>query len=259
MLFDTHAHLDQSEFAPDVPGVLQRAREAGVEAILTVGTTAASSAAAVHLAQSHAELYAAVGIQPNSVHQAAPGDWDRVVELAGEARVVALGETGLDRYWDYAPFDLQQEYFDRHLRLSQERGLPVVIHCREAEADLLPMLREAAARGALRALLHAFSGTQAMADACLELGLYVSFAGNVSWTNKKFAPLREVATSIPADRLLLETDSPYLVPHPLRGRERRNEPAWVAYTAQSLAALRGVRLEDLAAQTTGNAQRLFGL
>ena len=239
--------------------MLGRARAAGVELILTVGTTADSSAAAVRLAQSHGELYAAVGIQPNHVHEARPGDWDRVVALAAQRRVVALGETGLDRYWDFAPFDLQREYFDRHLRLSQERGLGVVIHCRQAEADLMPMLRQAASRGPIRGLLHAFSGTELVAAECLELGLMVTFAGNVSYTNKKFGPLRAVAASIPADRLLLETDSPYLIPHPLRGREKRNEPAWIVHTARALAELRGVTLEELARQTTTNARRLFGI
>jgi TatD DNase family protein len=256
-LIDTHAHLDQQEFDPDRRAVIDRAREAGVETIVCVGVTADSSEAAVALAQTHAELFAAVGIHPNSAAKAQPGDWDRVLALLDRPRVVALGETGLDRHWDFTPIELQRAYFDRHLRAAQQRGLPVVIHCREAQADLMPMLREAAARGPLRGVLHAFSGDAAMAAECVALGLHVSLAGNVTYTNKKFQTLRGAAAAIPAERLLIETDSPYLVPHPLRGREPRNEPARVVLTAQSLAELRGEDLAALAARTTANARELF--
>ncbi len=176
--------------------------------------------------------------------EAAAGDWDAIVGLLDHPRVVALGETGLDRYWDYAPIEVQRDYFDRHLRLSQERDLAVVIHCRDAQADMMPMLREAVARGPLRGVLHAFSGDAAMAAECLDLGLYVSFAGNVTYTNKKFQALREAAATVPADRILIETDSPYLTPEPLRGKQKRNEPALVAHTAAALAALRGVPLDS---------------
>jgi len=172
--------------------------------------------------------------------------------------VVALGETGLDRHWDYSPFNVQQDFFDRHLRLAQQLDLPVVIHCREAEADLVPMLSEAVGTGPLRAVLHAFGGSIETAEQCFQMGLYVSFAGNVSWRNRKFDALRAVARAVPAERLLLETDSPYLVPEPKRGRERRNEPAWLVHTAESLARLREVSIEELAAQTAANARRLFG-
>jgi len=258
-VFDTHAHLDQAEFDDDRLDVLRRAAEAGVEAMVCVGIDVASSRAAVELAQLHAQVYAAVGIQPNSAAEARTADWEQIVSLAGESRVVAIGETGLDRYWDRTPFDLQQEFFDRHLGLAQQRNLPVIIHCREADADLLPMLRRAAARGPLRGLLHAFSGEASTAAAALELGLCISFAGNVTYTNKKFAPLRVVAAQVPADRLLIETDSPYLIPHPLRGKQPRNEPALLAHTLAGLAAIRGVSAVALDEQTTVNARRLFGV
>ena len=173
--------------------------------------------------------------------------------------MVAVGETGLDRHWDFTPIQLQREYFDRHLRLAQEHDLPLVIHCREAEADLLPILREAAAQKPLTGVLHAFSGEPSLADACLELGLHLGFAGAVTYKNKKFTSLRTVAARVPDDRLLIETDSPYLVPHPLRGKEKRNEPAHVVHTAQCLADLRGQSLEELTAATSANARRLFGL
>jgi len=258
-LFDTHAHLDDERFAGELDAVVRRARRAGVVGILAVGTSAASSRQTLRLAEQFEDVFAAVGIQPNSAAEAGPGDWDRIAALVEHPRVVALGETGLDRHWDFTPFDLQQDYFRRHLRLAQDRDLPVVIHCREAEADLLPVLREAAGRGPLRGVLHSFSGDEQFAAECLGLGVYISFAGQVTYTNRKFEPLRAVARTIPDDRLLVETDSPYLVPHPLRGREKRNEPSHVLLTATRLADLRGVFPESLAAQTTANARRLFGI
>jgi TatD DNase family protein len=254
--FDTHAHLDQEEFAADLGDVLQRAKAAGVESILAVGVSAASSAATIELASRHPGVHAAVGIHPNYAAQAQEGDWDRIVELARSPGVVALGETGLDRHWDYTPFEVQQDYFDRHLRLSQQTGLPVVIHTRECDEDVLAMLREAAVRGPLRGIMHSFSGSPATAAECLELGLHVSFSGMVTY--KKNEALRDVARSVPRDRLLIETDSPYLSPEPVRSI-RRNEPAHVAHTAARLAAARGEDVEALARQTTANARRLFGL
>lgn len=256
-MFDTHAHLDVEQFDSDRGACLARARQAGVRAIVCPGITAASSEAILRLAEDNPEIHAAVGIQPNSCAEAEPGDWDRVVKMAEHPRVVALGETGLDRHWDFTPFDVQQDYFDRHLRLAAARNLPVIIHCREAADDLLPMLLAAAARTPLAGVLHSFSEDAEFAAECLELGLYVSFSGSVTYTNKKFRSLREAAASIPADRLVIETDSPYLVPHPLRGKQRRNEPANLVLTAQALAELRGVSLDCFAAQTTANAKRLF--
>jgi TatD DNase family protein len=258
MYFDTHAHLDQQEFDADRHEVIERARAAGVETILCVAVSAASSQAVVRLAEEY-DLPAAVGIHPNSTAEAAPGDWQRVVDLIDDPRVVALGETGLDRYWDFAPLALQQEYLDRHLRLAQQRDLPVILHCRDAAAELMPMLRAAAARGPLRGVLHAFSGDAALATECLALGLYVSLAGNVTYSNKKFAPLQAAAKHIPDDRLLIETDSPYLVPQIFRGKQKRNEPANVVHMAAFLAELHGVSADHLAAVTTVNARRLFRL
>ena len=253
-LFDTHAHLDAEEFDIDRAQVVARANAAGVANIVAIGTTADTSFRCVELASQYACVFAAVGIQPNYVHEAAPGDWDRVVELAKQPGVVALGETGLDRYWDRAPFDLQQEYFDRHLRLSQATGLPFVVHMRDCEADILAMLREARSRGPLRGVMHSFTGPAEMAAECLAMGLYISFAGMVTY--KKSGELRATAATIPADRILIETDGPYLSPEPVR-KIRRNEPAHVIHTARCLADARGETLEQFAAQTTRNAQRLF--
>jgi TatD DNase family protein len=166
---------------------------------------------------------------------------------------VALGETGLDRYWTYSPFDVQQDFFDRHLRLSQERGLPFIVHTRDCDADALAMLREARQRGPLAGVMHSFTGSVETAAECVALGLYVSFAGMVTF--KKSAELRGVAKGIPDDRILIETDSPYLSPHPLRGR--RNEPAHLVHTAACLAQERGVSIEAFGAQTSENARRLL--
>lgn len=256
---DTHAHLDQPEFDADRAEVILRAVQAGVEALLCVGVDAASSAAAVALAEQYPAIRAAVGIQPNSRDALTDAEWQRIVELAGHPRVAALGETGLDRYWDFTPLPLQQEFFARHLRLGQGRDIPLIIHCRNAEQETLAMLRAAAARGPLRGVMHAFSGDAAFAAECVELGLHLSFAGNVTYTNKKFASLRAAAATVPADRILIETDSPYMTPHPPRGKQQRNEPALLVHTAACLASLRGVPIEEFAAQATANARSLLRL
>lgn len=258
-LIDSHAHLDAEEFDADCAEVVYRARQVGVQAIVCPALSARSSLAVVDLAQRWAEVFAAVGIHPNSCAEAAPGDWDQIVALARQPRVVAIGETGLDRYWDFAPLALQQEYFERHLALASQLGLPVIVHCRQAEAEVLAMLRQAASQGRLSGVIHAFSGDRAFAEQCLALGLYVSFAGSVTYTNRKFQALREAARVVPAQRLLIETDSPYLVPHPLRGKEKRNEPARLSYTVKALAELRGISPEELGAQCAAAARCLFRL
>jgi TatD DNase family protein len=254
-LFDTHAHLNDDEFADQLPAVIERAKAAGVERILVIGTTIATSRRAVEIVQQFAGLYAAVGIQPNYVAEAQLGDWDEIVALAKQPKVIALGETGLDRYWDNAPFDLQQDYFDRHLRLSQTTGLPFVVHMRECGEDVAAMLRDARQRGELRGVMHSFTGDLPLAEECVSLGLYISFAGMVTY--KKSDALRQVAAQVPDNRILVETDSPYLSPHPHRG-VRRNEPALVVHTAACLAEVRGVDLTTFAEQTWTNSLTLFG-
>lgn len=257
-LIDTHAHLDDDQFAADLYSVVARAMSAGVERVIVIGTTAPTSERACQLAVSHATLSAAVGIQPNHVAQAQPTDWDTVVGMVGRPGVVALGETGLDRYWDYAPFPLQEDYFDRHLELSRRTNLPVVIHCRQAEGDVVRMLKDDYERhGEVRGVMHSFTGDWATAEACLGMGLYVSFAGMVTYKNA--VDLREVAKRVPLDRLLVETDSPYLTPMPLRGKIKRNEPAHAVHTAELLAQIRGMAFVDLAGATTANARKLFNL
>ncbi len=252
-LIDTHCHLDEEAFRPDRADVIARAGETGLERVITIGTTAGSSREAVSIAQAHPLVYAAVGIQPNYVSQAAPDDWDVIEQLATQAKVVAIGETGLDRYWDYAPFDLQTDYFARHIDLARRRNLPFVVHCREAEKDVVAQLTSAAATAPLRGVMHSFAGDVDTALACVELGLYISFAGMVTF--KKNDALRAVAAKIPLDRLLIETDAPYLAPAPFRGK--RNEPAYVRHTAELLATVRGMTPEEIGELTTKNARQLF--
>jgi len=253
-LIDTHAHLDDERFHDDLPQVLERAQSQGLSRIITVATTAATSLISIELAEKYPLLLATVGIQPNNVAQAGPGDWDQVVGLANRPLVVGLGETGLDRYWDHTPFPQQEDYFARHLVLSRQTGLPLVIHCREAEADVVRMLKEDFERhGPVRAVMHSFSGDLDTAKACLAMGLYISFAGMLTYKNAQ--DLRAVAAQIPLDRLLVETDSPYLAPVPMRGK--RNEPAFVQHTARCLAEVLAIPFEKLASATTANATRFL--
>ena len=253
-LFDTHAHLDDQHLAADVAGVVQRAAAAGVTRILAVGTTALSSSNCLKHALQFAGVWSSAGIHPNHAAEALAADWDEIVRLSEEARVVALGETGLDLYWKDTPLALQQDYFDRHIRLSQATDLPLVIHLRETATEILAMLREAGQRGPLKGIMHSFTGTAEQAAEFLGLGLHISFAGMVTF--KKSDDLRAVAAKIPGDRLLVETDSPYLSPEPFRGK-RPNEPARVVHTAACVAQVRGLALEELARKTTANAMALF--
>ncbi len=254
MYSDTHAHLDDEQFDAIRDGVIERALAASVARIVTAGTTRASSEASIALARQYHGVFAAVGLQPNCAGQASAGDWDEIVRLADDPLVIAVGETGLDRYWDFTPFDIQRDYFDRHLRLAQLRDLPLVIHMRDCARDTLTMLREARRRGPLRGVMHAFSEDTETARECLDLGLHISFAGMVTF--KKSQALRDVARTIPDDRILIETDSPYLAPHPQRG-QKPNEPALLVHTAACLAEVRGTELARFRDITTANAARLF--
>lgn len=254
MLVDTHAHLMDPAFAGDLDTVLQRAAAAGVETIVCVGYDLDSSRAAITLAGAHPTIYATVGVHPNYLAEA-PADWlSQVRRLARAPRVVGIGETGLDYYRAYTSSDQQRHGFVAHLRLADDLGLPVVIHCRDAEADLLEVLGDQRDGGGPRGVLHCFSGGTPVMEAAVEAGYYVSLAGTVTFKNA--TSLRGVAAAVPAERLLIETDCPYLSPVPLRGQ--RNEPARVRLTAECVAAVRGVALDAVARQTTTNAARLFG-
>lgn len=256
MLFDTHLHLDEEQFDEIRAEVVERAVAAGIETMVTIGTTAESSRRGLEIAGRFSSVRAAVGIQPNYTAQAQPGDWQQIVDMAAHDQVVALGETGLDRYWDYAPLEVQEDYFDRHLRLSQQTGLPFIVHMRDCGDDIARMLEEARTRGPLHGVMHSFTGDAPLARRCLDLGLYISFAGMVTF--KKSEELRQVAATIPDDRILIETDAPYLSPHPHRG-QRPNEPALLVHTARCLAEVRGVTESEFARQTTANARQFFRL
>jgi TatD DNase family protein len=253
---DTHAHLDDERFHADLPAVLDRAAQAGLQRIVVVATTALDSPRCVELAAKYPILRATVGIQPNHAAEATPTAWDEVVALSSRPEVVALGETGLDRYWDYTPFAMQEDYFARHLELARKLDRAVVIHCREAEADTVRLLQaDYDKHGPVRAVMHSFTGDLATAEACVAMGLYISFAGMLSYKNAQ--ALRDVAAKMPLDRVLVETDSPYLAPTPHRGK--RNEPGYVVHTAGVLAQTLGVSSDVIAEHTTRNARKLFGL
>ena len=254
-LIDTHAHLDDRRLRADWDGVLARARDAGVVQVVAIGTTAADSAEVVGLSRAHRGIFAAVGIHPNEAAGATEADWAAVLGLSERPGVVAIGETGLDRYWDRTPFEVQREWFARHLELAHRLDRPVVIHSRDCARDLIDQLR--ALGRPVRGVQHSFTGTWDDARAFLDLGLHLSFAGMLTYTNKSLDALRDVAARVPLDRVLVETDSPYLSPHPFRGRT--NEPARVVETARRLAELRGLAPEELALVTAENARRLFGL
>ncbi|GAB5443649.1 MAG: TatD family hydrolase [Fuerstiella sp.] len=254
-LIDTHCHLDAEAFDQDREETVDRARQNNIERMLTIGITRQTSENAVSLSEKFPAVRAVVGIQPNYAHEATEDDWNVIQDLALRNEVVGIGETGLDLYWDFAPLDVQQDFFRRHLQFSRQIGKPFVVHCREAEAEVLQMLREDFANGPLNGVMHSFCGDADMAAECVAMGMYISFAGMVTF--KKNDALRAVAKTIPLDRLLVETDAPYLAPHP--NRSKRNEPAWVRLTAACLADVHDVCIERLAAATTANARKLFGL
>jgi TatD DNase family protein len=255
-LADTHAHLADPALYPVVDQVITRASMEGVERILAVGIDIASSALSVALAARFPTVWAAVGIHPHEASHFGTSQLAELRRLASAPRVVAIGEIGLDYYRDLAPRDAQQAAFAAQLDLAGELGLPVVVHNREADDDVLHLLR-CRYRGNDRrraGVLHCFSGDLKLAREAMQIGFFISFAGNITF--RSAAALRAVAAAIPGDYLLIETDSPYLAPIPRRGRT--NEPAYVRYVAEHLAVIRGMTVDALAAQTTANAAALFG-
>jgi TatD DNase family protein len=260
-LIDTHAHLDFPKFDTDRPAVIERASAAGVAAIVNVGTNLASSQRAVGLAQEYEAIYAAVGMHP---HDAKNLDGSALAELralAQQPKVVAVGEIGLDFYRDLSPRDAQRRAFQAQLAWAAKMGKPVIIHDREAHGEIIEMLAgwaEGLSSSPLAGrlgVLHTFSGDLAMARRAIALGFYISISGPVTYKNARQLP--GIVQALPLDRLLVETDCPFLAPHPHRGK--RNEPAYVRLVAERIAELKGISLDDLAAATTANARRLFEL
>jgi TatD DNase family protein len=259
MFVDSHAHIDGEQFDADRDEVVARAREAGVRAILNVGTGdphGGELERGVEVAEQYEGVFAAVGVHPHDARLYDEAAERRLVGiLKGGGRVVALGEIGLDFHYDNSPRDVQRDVFARQLRLAREVSLPVIIHSREADDETVEILRDVYAGAARGGVMHCFGGGLRMAEAVLELGFYVSFAGNVTF--KKAENLREVALIVPAERILVETDCPFMAPVPLRGR--RNEPAFVVETARFVASLRGAEPEELGRTTAENFSRLFGV
>ncbi len=256
-VIDTHAHLTDTSFAESIPQVIEAAKQAGLIKVGVIGFDATTSCAACGLAALHPDfLFASVGIQPNSSGNATDTDWDVINQLTSSPHVRALGETGLDRFWDDTPLDVQQDFFERHIELAKATNLPLVIHLRESGRQIVDQLRPHAANALLCGVMHSFTGDLETCRDCLDLGLYISFAGMVTF--KKSDELRKLAGFVPADRLVIETDAPYLSPEPLRGK-RPNEPARVVHTLAAIAKVRGVTYQELAVQTTENAKRLFGI
>ncbi|MGA7731238.1 MAG: TatD family hydrolase [Chloroflexia bacterium] len=252
-LVDSHAHLDSEDYDGDREAVVRRAWEFGLVAIVTIGIEPGDWDKTLRIAGEHGGVYPALAVHPNSAGQANDETLARLRTLCKEHKAVAVGETGLDYYREYVPHEKQRESFRAHLALARELDLPVIIHNRDAGQDVLKVLREDG-RGT-RGVMHSFSGDVAYAKECIELGYMISLAGPVSF--RKATDKHSVAREVPLDRLLVETDCPFLTPEPFRGR--RNEPAYVAYTARAIADLRGVPLEAVATATTENAMKLFGL
>ncbi|MBE3552173.1 MAG: TatD family hydrolase [Kyrpidia tusciae] len=251
-LFDTHSHLNDEAFSGDLAEIVERAEQAGVEAVVVPGYDLPSSERALELAHRFDILYAAVGIHPHDASSADEAAMEKLRLLAKEDRVVAIGEIGLDYHYDHSPRDVQREVFERHIALARELNLPVIVHDREAHADTLEILKRAGA-SEVGGVMHCFSGSLAMAQECLHLGFYLSFGGPVTFKNARRP--KEVAAQVPEERLLIETDAPYLTPEPHRGK--RNEPAYVALVAEALAKIRETEPEQLALATRANARRLF--
>jgi TatD DNase family protein len=256
---DSHCHIDGPEYDADRDEVIARAREAGVTTMLNVGTGDPHSGAferAVALADKHPEIYVAVGIHPHDAKLFDDASEERLGNLiTGSTRVVAWGEIGLDYHYDYSPRDVQREVFRRQLKLARELNLPVIIHSREADEETISILREELSGYERAGVLHCFGGSLRMALHAIDLGFYVSFAGNLTF--KKAEDLREIARQLPLDRLMVETDCPYLTPVPFRGK--RNEPARVVETAKTLASLHEKPLDEIGHITSENFARLFGV
>lgn len=252
-IVDTHAHIDSEDYNEDREEVINRAWEYGLTAMVTVGFEPSVWDRTLEIAAKHPRIYAAIGIHPNDADETNSDTLARLEQLCRSHPVVALGETGLDYYREYVAHDVQRESFRRHLSLARDLDLPVIIHTRDAHADVMSILKSDGQ--GTRGVMHAFSGDMDYARECIRLGYMISLAGPVTF--KKAADRHAVAREVPLESLLIETDCPYLTPEPYRGR--RNEPAYVAYTAKAIANLRGASIESVAHATTENAKSLFGL
>lgn len=255
-LIDSHAHIQGKEFASDLAQVVERASLAGVKKIIVVGGAGdlSSNVEALELAKSFPGLFATVGMHPHDAKDVSEPDLVQLKELMRDPKVVAVGETGLDFYYDHSPRRTQMELFSRFIQLARESGLPLVVHSRESDREVAGLLR-VEGKGDLRGVIHCFTGDYNSAREFLDLGFYISFTGIITFKNAD--PLRDVVRRLPLERILIETDSPYLAPLPHKGK--RNEPAFVRLVAETVAQIKGLKLEEVAQATTRNAQELFAI
>jgi TatD DNase family protein len=253
MLIDTHCHLDFPDFAPERDAVVARARAAGLGRLITISTKVEKFATIAALAEAYDEVYCTVGTHPHEAHVEPEASLETLVGLAAHSKCVGIGEAGLDYHYDRAPRDVAARVFRTHIAAARETGLPLVIHARDADADIAAILEDEMGKGAFKALLHCFTSSRELAERALALGLSISFSGVLTF--KKSDELRAIARDVPLDRLLVETDAPFLAPVPFRGK--RNEPAFVRETAKTLAEVKGLSEPELAALTADNALRLF--
>ncbi|RNC28658.1 MAG: D-aminoacyl-tRNA deacylase [Candidatus Dichloromethanomonas elyunquensis] len=253
MIWDTHAHLDDSQFETDREIVIERAREAGITTIVNIGHTESSCSEAVKLAGRYPFIYATVGIHPHDAKDCTEKTWELLLKLSQNPKVVAWGEIGLDYYRDLSPRDVQRQVFIRQLELANETGLPVIIHNRDAHGDIIEVIKKhlPSAGG----VFHSYSGSWEMAEELLRLGFYLSFSGPLTFKNARHT--LKVAVNVPEDRFVVETDSPYLTPEPYRGK--RNEPGYVREVVAKIAEIKGLPFERVAQLSSNNAKRLFGL
>lgn len=252
MLVDSHAHLDDERFDKDRDKLIKSLKEEGVDLIINVGSDLQSSIKSVSLSEEYENIYAAVGVHPHSAKEMDGSTINVLKSFTGRDKVVAIGEIGLDYYYDNSPRDVQRERFKEQLDLAKEIDLPVIIHTREAAQETFDILKEAQ-DGNLEGVLHCYSGSVEMALEYIKLGFYISLAGPVTFNNARVS--REVAKAVPLDKLLIETDSPYLTPEPNRGK--RNEPMYVRYVAARIAEVRGISFKEVASKTAANTKKLF--
>src|SRR6516162_9781238 len=252
-LVDSHCHLDFPEFADDLDAVVARARAAGIERLVTISTRVRRQAAVLAIAERFPEVYCSIGTHPHYAHEEADISLAELAAGSRAEKVVAIGEAGLDYHYDKSPREAQERGFRTHIAAARETGLPLVIHSREADDDTARILEEEMGKGAFAAVLHCFTGGRELARRAVALGHFVSFTGILTFKNSE--PLRAIAAELPPDRIVIETDAPYLAPGKYRGR--RNEPAYVVETASALAQVRGVSVETIAEQTSENFYRLF--
>src|SRR5215470_1462524 len=254
MLIDSHAHLDDPRFDSDRDLALQRAWDAGIRTILTIGNGSGPDhmGCGIPIADRHDWIYTSVGVHPHDAKKIEERHYAQMKEYAKHTKVIAIGETGLDYFYDNSPRELQREVFRNQLAVAKELDLPVIVHTRDADTDTEEILKQAAP---IRGVIHCFTSGDRLAQSALDMGLFISFSGIVTFPNAK--ALAEIARRIPADRILLETDCPYLAPVPHRGK--RNEPGFVADTARFVATLRGITLDELATHTAANFHKLFAV